>query len=124
MLDGFYIVHTFDLERASLPTRSLSSLMGEEESKGFSFNDQNEEVERSDETTRSSSSEDPAKNEAIFEAFKHPSMYSIEALFFLSDSTLLMLLSGQEIRILDTQAFIPQQYDAELIYEGKVTIKR
>lgn len=51
-------------------------------------------------------------------------MFYIEALYFLSDSTILMLLSGQEIRVLDTQAFIPEQYDAERIYDGKVTIKR
>lgn len=39
---------------------------------------------------------------AIFEAFMHPQMCNVEALFFLSDSTLMVLLSGQEIRVLDT----------------------
>jgi hypothetical protein len=37
-----------------------------------------------------------------FEAFRQSDACYIEALFFLSDSTLLVLLSGQEMRILDT----------------------
>lgn len=50
-----------------------------------------------------------------FEAFKQLDTCYIEAMFFLSDSTLLVLLSGLEMRILDTQNFRPEAYDPERI---------
>jgi hypothetical protein len=65
----------------------------------------------SEASTRDSSDEDP------FLAFKQPNTSYIEGLFFLSDSTILILLSNNEMRILDTQSFNPENYDAERIAE-------
>jgi hypothetical protein len=48
-------------------------------------------------------------------------------MFFLSDSTLLVLLSGHEMRILDTQNFRPEAYDPERIMaqkQSRLSIKR
>jgi len=41
-------------------------------------------------------------NEKIFRAFSLPDVAFIQAIEFISDSTLMIVLSGQEIRILDT----------------------
>ena len=46
--------------------------------------------------------QEPISKADEFEAFRQSNACYIEALFFLSDSTLLVLLSGQEMRILDT----------------------
>ena len=67
ILDGFYVVHSFDISQAKMlvePVNRLSVL--------------------------------------DFDSFKAYDTAFIEAIHFLSDSTLLILLSGQEIRILDT----------------------
>lgn len=42
------------------------------------------------------------ENAKIFRAFNMPETALIQAIYFLSDSTLMIILSGQEIRILDT----------------------
>ena len=57
-------------------------------------------------------------------AFEDSQNSYIEALFFLSDSTILILLSGQEIRILDTQAFYPEKYEAEILHQRLKKINR
>lgn len=59
-----------------------------------------------------------------FMAFRHPEFCFIEGLYFLSDSTILILLSGQEMRILDTQSFEPQGYDADKLLAKPKKVNR
>lgn len=67
-------------------------------------------------TSRSSASFSSDDEDEFF-PFKCPETCFIEGLYFLSDSTILILLSGQEMRILDTQSFQPEGYDADKIHE-------
>ncbi len=79
--DGYYIVHVLDSLIQSIPRPNISEMIFDEESK--------EIPEETD-------------NEKIFRAFSLPDVAFIQAIEFISDSTLMIVLSGQEIRILDT----------------------
>lgn len=81
ILDGFYIVHTFDITKSRM-TKQIPEdpfMEVEEESKK---NDSKKSVKLQDD------------DEDQFLAFKQPEICYIEGLYFLSDSTILILLSG------------------------------
>ena len=96
ILDGYHIIRCFDLESMSIPRDQLLST----------------ELDLDNVQELSADSDE-------FEAFKQLNACYIEAMFFLSDSTLLVLLSGHEMRILDTQMFVPEAYDPERIVAMK-----
>jgi hypothetical protein len=74
-----------------------------------------EEESKRNEPKTTKSSVKLQDDEDQFLAFKQPETCYIEGLYFLSDSTILILLSGQEMRILDTQSFRPEGYDADYL---------
>ena len=94
ILDGFYIVRIFDMEEVRIPPQ-ISTMQEENKSEVTDFL-----------------------------AFQHSDTCYIESMIFLSDSTLLIFLSGSEIRILDTQSFLPEHYDADRIFANPLGVKR
>jgi hypothetical protein len=106
LLDGYYLVHTFDLTKPKLPQQIISE---------DPFMEVEEESKKSEDKFAPSLAFDIPNTdvEDEFLAFKYPDTCYIEGLHFLSDSTILILLSGLEMRILDTQSFQPEGYDAD-----------